>query len=754
MRTQLLASAAVSILWCAASPASAQTTDVSEIVVTGEKSERSLQDTQASVAVITARRIEREQIQTLSEIFNRTANVAETFGGSGVTIRGIANNGVTGGGDAPLSTIYVDGAPMPSTTLFSGPTDAWDVRQVEIFRGPQSTLQGLNALAGAIFLRTQEPTFDRDLRARLIVTDPQDTAYAVAGGGPIVADQLAFRLSGEKRDSDGTIRNVTRDAPENPIDTLTVRAKLLMAPVQAPNLRAQLGYTRFESHGGYRLAYSDTNTPDFYEHRTADNNRRNGGDNQTDILNFEVRYALSEHLALNSVSTLSQVKQGMPYDGDDGPQDTAYGVYNYDYETLTQELRLNYEGERASGLLGVFYSSREQQQDSTSRTSVPTPVTTIAGVLIQNGFPAATANLIAGRYVAALPSVPVDYSVDAPLQVKTYALFGDGRWALTDRLSLLGGFRWDHEDNAIQLTQTAVFVGAYPNPASFGAPGSTLYLAIAGINQAVGQFVSQAAAAGVPAERSFDAFLPKLGLRFDLTDAVNAALVVQRGYRSGGSSLNVARGRVSAYDPEFTWNYEASLRSAWLDGALTLGANAYYVDWTDQQLSVNFGLNQYDYNTVNAGRSHLYGFEIEAAHRVSQAFDWYGSAGYSKTEFDDFVVGTGPNDDLSGSEFAYAPRWTLALGGEWRFGGGLVANLNASYRSGMFTDSGLFQRGGEVGARTLVNGRLGYEADHWGLYLFGKNLFDQRYMNYNQAAYSRAVLGAPRTVGAQLEARW
>lgn len=118
------------------------------------------------------------------------------------------------------------------------------------------------------------------------------------------------------------------------------------------------------------------------------------------------------------------------------------------------------------------------------------------------------------------------------------------------------------------------------------------------------------------------------------------------------------------------------------------------------------------------------------------------------------MIGVGTSDDLSGSEFAFAPRWTLALGGNLRFGGGFVGNLNAGYRSKMFTDSGLFQRGGEVAARTVVNGRFGYETDRWGLYLFGKNLFDEQYMDYNQAAYSRAVLGGPRTVGAQLQAHW
>jgi iron complex outermembrane receptor protein len=277
MRIRLFTTAAMAVVAMASgvSSASAQTstTDVSEIIVTGEKSNRSLQDTQTSVAVITPRRIEEEAIQTLSEVFNRMANISETYGASGVTIRGIANRGVTGGGDAPLATVYVDGAPMPSTTLAAGPTDAWDMQQIEVFRGPQSTLQGLNALAGAIVLRTREPTKDWDLRGRFMAADPYDVSVAVAGGGPIVEDQLAFRVSVEKRDSDGTIKNITRNAPEDPIDSLNARGKLLWTPAFAPNFKAQLGYTHFESEGGYQFVYARTDVPDYLDARVATDNR-------------------------------------------------------------------------------------------------------------------------------------------------------------------------------------------------------------------------------------------------------------------------------------------------------------------------------------------------------------------------------------------------------------------------------------------------------------------------------------------------
>ena len=232
-------------------PADGQATALDEIIVTGEKISRSLQDTPASVAVTTARRVEQEGIQTLAEVFQRTANVSETYGHQGFTIRGVNNQGVSGGGDAALTTIYVDGAPLPSGITFSGPTDAWDMRQVEVFRGPQSTLQGLNALGGAIVMRTNDPTFDWDARVRAVVADPEERAFAFAGGGPLIEDELAFRVSAEKRDSDGFTYNTTRDAPEDSVDTLTVRAKLLWTPTSLPGLEARLGYTRFESDGGY-----------------------------------------------------------------------------------------------------------------------------------------------------------------------------------------------------------------------------------------------------------------------------------------------------------------------------------------------------------------------------------------------------------------------------------------------------------------------------------------------------------------------
>lgn len=758
MRAHLLTSAAL-LAVVSASPALAQDlspaeTQIDEIIVLGEKFERSLQDTTTSVAVTTEERIAEEGIISIHEVIDRTANMSQTYGRSGFTIRGISAQGVSGAGDAPLATVYMDGAPLPNGILSNGPTDTWDITQIEVLRGPQSTLQGLNALAGAIVLRSQDPTPYWDFRARAIIADPQETGLAVAGGGPLIDGELAFRVSAESRQGDGFVYNVTRDEPEDPVDRLTLRGRLLWTPSAIPGLEARLGYTRFESSGGYPFTYTRTDTPDYFDNRISVNDSRNGTDYDADIVNLEVSYPLAAGLELISATSWSSVSEFNEYDNDGSALNLGYGFSDRDYDTWTQEFRLAYEADRVRGLLGAFYYSRDTESLSASRIDVPTPVPTISFLLQSNGLDAATADFIAGLYATALPVIPVDYAGDVPSSVTTYALFGDGEWDITDRLSLVGGFRWDHEENQTQVTQTATFIGTYPDPEAFGPVGSDIWFAIMGINMGVADIVASAGGSVPEAQREFDAFLPKLGVRYDITEDVTASFVVQRGYRSGGSSGNLARAQVFAYDPEYTWNYEASLRSTWLDGALTINANAYYVDWTDQQVSVNFGLNDFDYHTVNAGKSHLYGFEIEAAWAPTDALDIYASIGHAQTEFDDFQVGVGTPSDLSGQEFAFAPEWTLSGGATYRWAEGFIANINANYRSEVFSEVGTAQPTSEVGARTLVNTRVGWETDRWGVYAYAHNLFDEEYVSYRRSGYDTAVLGDPRVVGLILQAQW
>ena len=728
------------------------TTDV--ITVMGEKVERSLQDTPTSIAVTTAERIENENIRELFDVVTRTANVSETYGSTGFTIRGISNNNVSGGGAGGLASIYVDGVAAPEgISVASGPFTLWDAEQVEILRGPQSTLQGRNALAGAIIVQTRAPSWDWEGRARLSVDDADEVGIAFAGGGPIVADQLAFRVSVESREGDGFTYNPTRQTDEDPISALNARLGLLIEPEALPDLSVRVGYTHYEQESGYPYSYDRTDTPDAFDRRVNTSDYANALDSTTDMATLDIDYALSDRLTLTALTAWSNVDDLFTYDGDLGPDPVSYGITPRTTETLSQEIRLHYAGDRIDGLAGIYLSNRDVDATSSSLTLVQTPEATLVSVLQSPlfGLDAATATAAAGLYVAALPDIPVSYTSDAPSQVETAAIFADGSWALTPRLTLLGGFRYDRETYTITSVQTASFAGTYPDPALYGPYAPV----IAGLNRVVEGFVTQASASAPEDSRDFEAFLPKLGLTWDWNERVSTSFIVQRGYRSGGSQVNVARSSVVAYDPEYTWNYELALRSVWLDGAMTINANAYYIDWTDQQVSVNLGLNAYDYQTENAGESHVYGFEIELSHQFGDRFEWYAAIGHTKTEFDNFVLDTGVGfDDLSGTEFAFAPAWTASLGGTRTWQNGLFLNLNASWRDKAFSTTGVDQENSRLGARALVNGKFGYQADGWGAYLFGNNLLDEDYYQYIRTDLPYAMLGDPRVLGAMIEVSW
>ncbi len=726
----------------------AQTLDT--IVVRGEKTTRDLQDTTSSVSVTTAEQIEQENLQSLTDILERTANVATSYSARDFTIRGISNEG---GEPNPLATIYLDGAALPTQVTGSGPNDLWDIAQVELFRGPQSTIQGQNALAGAVVIRTQDPTFDWDARARLLWSDPSDRRVAFAGGGPLIADELAFRVSVEDRDFDGFTDNITRHTGEDAVDSTLARARLLWTPGAIEGLSVRLGYTRDNRLGPYLYSHARNDVPDYYDHRINTSDHPNTTDARTEAANLQVDYDVGGPWSLSSVTAWSDALMRRSYDNDNGPAPEQYGNTHEPHDVLSQEFRLHYTGDRLTGLVGLYGSRRSTDRSQSSHIGIATPVETISGVLQGAGFPAENADQIAAMYAMALPVIPVDYAGAYAGESKNLALFADGEFRINETWSLLGGFRYDRERYGFDSSTDAQFAGVLPDPGLFDPTGGVVAMAIAGINQAVLGMVADASALTPWQSADSSAFLPKAGLRWSWHADGSLALTAQRGYRSGGVSYNVARSQPVAFDPEYTWNYELALRTQWLDGKLALNANAYYIDWTDKQTYAYFGQNSYDFHVVNAGRAHLYGFEAEVRHRVGSGFDWYGGVGYSRTQFDEFDLIDGASlTSYAGREFAYAPRWTATIGANLRWGSGWFANANANHRDRVNVDVGAGNN--VLASRTLVNAKLGYNALNWSAYAFGSNLLDRGYTQYAWLDDPNVTLGTPRVLGVGLEYHW
>lgn len=723
-----------------------------QITVVGEKTDRDLQDTATSVAVATSMRITQENLHTLLDILDRTPNVTTMYGNSGFTIRGVPSESNL---PNPMATIYIDGAALPSNAGDVAPTDLWDIAQVEIFRGPQSTVQGQNALAGAIMIRTEDPTFDWTGRARVLWSDPSDRRLAAAFSGPIISDELAFRIAVEDRDFDGFVHNSTRNTGEDAVDGTTARAKLLWKPKGIDGLTARLTYTRDDRLAPYRFSYSRNDVPDYYDHRINTSNRPNVSDALSQIGNLEIDYDIGGPWSLSAVTSWSDSKLSRDYDNDKGPLDADYGHTDEDYRVGSQEFRLNYAGDRMTGLVGVYASSRKGGGAQTLRTNIDTPVATLAGALQGFGLDADTAAAIAGMYAMAQPVIPVDYIGANRTDAKNRALFADGQYHVNETWSFLAGFRYDRESYGFDALGDAQIAGALPDPDAF-APvlGPMAPMVIGGINQYIQGIAASASAVTPWSDHDFTAFLPKAGVRMAWDADTSLAFTVQRGYRSGGSSYNIARGQAFAYDPEYTVNYELALRTQWLDGRLSFNANTYYIDWKDKQVTAFFSAdNIYDYHIINAATAHLYGFEAETRYRVNEGFDWYAALGHSRTRYDQLNAQAGASvADYSGHEFAYAPRWTLSVGANARWSAGWVANLNANYRDRMHGDVGA---GSHVhGSRVVVNGKLGYEGVNWSAYTFASNLFDANYTQYVFQNDPNVILGAPRVVGVGVEYAW
>lgn len=144
--------------------------DEQELVVTGEKTERSIFDTGSSVEVFDSRRIDSlPGAETVSDLLRMTANTVDVGIGNDLpTVRGVDGSGPSTGAGAFLSGtrprlgLSLDGRALTYNEQAYGPQSLWDLDRVEVFRGPQSYIQGRNAIAGAIVMTTKDPSFERE----------------------------------------------------------------------------------------------------------------------------------------------------------------------------------------------------------------------------------------------------------------------------------------------------------------------------------------------------------------------------------------------------------------------------------------------------------------------------------------------------------------------------------------------------------------------------------------------------------------
>ena len=242
-------------------PANQQSTgrpgsESAEIVVTGERIPRTLRETASSVQVFTAEDIANApDIDRLDDLLEQVPNIQFGSGNLGPTIRGQDTTGSLQdlpaflGGNRSRVTVQIDGRAIGYSEFVSGVTPLWDVEQVEVFRSPQSTTQGRNSIAGAIFLTTSDPTFQPEAAARAIAGDYDLRQLSAVVSGPLIDNEVAIRIAGDLRRS-RTVNEFDDDlegVDPNRHRYGLVRVKMLAHPSSIPEARVETSFTHTES---------------------------------------------------------------------------------------------------------------------------------------------------------------------------------------------------------------------------------------------------------------------------------------------------------------------------------------------------------------------------------------------------------------------------------------------------------------------------------------------------------------------------
>lgn len=778
-----------------------------KIVVVGTKIEQSLQDLEVSAEVFSEERLSREQITELSELLLKVPNVT-TVGGadSNYSIRGIGRSGVGGAGQGVTSSVYVDGSPVTSLNFNRGPLGLWDVDQVEVLRGPQSSVQGRNALAGGIFIKTADPTFDLEGKAR--VTYAEGNTYQLAGavGGPLIDGLLAGRIAIDAQGSDGFLTSAILDGDDfNVTESLNVRAKLLLEPEKLPKFSTKLtvdvGESEvFGSDNNSVIAPVDLTDPSFAAFDPTElvsfREEPTNNDNEGFRVVSETAYDFTDSVTGRALVTYEDYSTLRTFgDGNDVSRFGGFTANQFDETIFSIETRLEFDFDNLRGLVGAYYLEEERKADRDQRAVLQDQARAVAG-------PAAP--LVS---VAPPDSLLILRNGEA-FDTENYALFGQFDWQFAPKWTLGIGARYDSEEfaesgrffesgvsnEACLITAPSIIFGV-PNPNPLAPVTIPCGLAV---SQFFGPNTEPTTAA------DFEAFLPRASLTYDINEDSSVFISLSRGYRAGGAFVAVRQNPniagfeqfVGEYDPEFLDTVEVGTRNVLLDGRLTLNANAFLSKYEDQQVRVDgFDPSRSDDDLlVNAGESTLYGLELSADYDVNESIGIFGTVGFLETEFDDFPFAVDANGtpnnqadprfaNLAGNAFSGAPSLTFTLGGDWEGDRGLFANASLSYTSetestvlnisnadlrqtlvALGEDPNLaadFEAKGEE--RYDLTGRFGWRNDQFQVYVYGSNLLDgdsftsQGYgnvgaqtgtLNFRTPSY---IVQTPRVIGVGLD---
>lgn len=664
------------------------------VTVTARKTSEDIQDVPLSISAFDAQALADYGFTDSLSIDDQVPNLEiKTFGGNpNLFIRGVGNNDFNGTTVSPVS-IYSDDVlqGMPGGQLMQ----MFDLERVEVLRGPQGTLFGRNTTGGAINFYSRKPGNRQEGYLRVGIGSYNSREVEAAGTIIAIDGKLATRVAGKMQANDGDRRNLFDGSRANATDLAAMRAITRYTPSSDVEVLWNLHYGRDRSdyqqgkpigaiNGGNVLGYVDPAPNDAkYINVNRTDNRHHA---DTWGTNIAVTWHLGDY-TLKSVTAYEDVETDYLGDIDQSPQSLDELRFQQDGEQISQEFNLSYDGGgKLSWISGLFALN----EDFGYRTSGP----------LFGDVPGAT--------------LPLD--AHSERETKTYALFGEATYQLTEAFSLTGGLRYTYEEKDATLDSLLTY----------------------------GAFGTQPAGLTVPVipetsrSESWDAWSGRILAKYEFTADSMVYASVSRGFRSGGYNLGAFfdPNEFTTVDPEFLTSYEIGLKTTLLDDRLRANMAVFMYDYTDLQV-FTFTQGSSTANPIvialeNAADAEVSGFEGEFTAIPIEGMHLSLGVGYLDASYEDYVSDLA--GDLSGNRLPGAPEWNInfsaqqefTLPGRWI----LTPRLEYVYVDQRYFDSNQLEAISSRGSHELVNARLSLspEGKDWEVALWAKNIGDEQYI--------------------------
>jgi iron complex outermembrane receptor protein len=644
-----------------------QSARLEEVLVTAQKRSENIRDVPISITVMSEQFLDEQGITNVNELSQLAPNlvISASPSFSFVTMRGLGS-GNNKGFERSVS-LAIDG-------IYYGRQDYLlealaDVKQVEVLRGPQGTLFGKNAIAGALNITTGQATDEFTGKLAVQGGDLNRERARFALAGPLIDGVLNFRVSHDQDKYDGYIRNSVfdLDPADNPhrqnVDEFESArdARISRLKLHALNwiegLDINFSATRAKVFGngvGLQLTKAEDYTLEVsrrYDPQIeSDNSDHQGSINQREDTNrignsysLQFDYTLSDYL-LTAVIGHSFFNRDQMFDADMGPVDALRMDVDDYYAQSTVEFRVaSPQGEWLEWVAGAYLFDADIVGNTriflntlktleileAARTGGVSPVVGLANMLGLNNAVAASQNN--ERFF--------------DQNTRSLALFGQTTWNVTDKLALIAGLRVSKERKVAQG------ILAYPDASSEGV--FNIFLGEEGYDER--------------GDRTEDDVSPKLSVRYTLSDEITVYGTYATAFKAGGYNEQAVTKDNFTFEPEQASTLETGVKTRFYGGAATLNVGLFYTEFDDLQVSLFDGLN---FSVGNAATATSYGAEIDGQLIPNSWLVLGGSIAYLHARYDEFTAGqcpftpeseSGDVCDLSGRELSRAPEWEVSF---------------------------------------------------------------------------------------------